>query len=126
MGCGVRIGLECVLGPGEGLLPIALEEPCTTRPRPDRPRAGRHEPVDPYQTKASAKEPKMAEQLIEVATRYDRLALRYEATVLVAAITEWLRAGRSQQALAPGLSFPPVLDWSAARDPRRPAAGARR
>lgn len=32
----------------------------------------------------------MAEQLIEVATRYDRLALRYEATVLVAAITEWL------------------------------------
>jgi hypothetical protein len=25
-----------------------------------------------------------------VATRYDRLAIRYEATVLVAAINEWL------------------------------------
>jgi transposase len=26
-----------------------------------------------------------------VATRYDRLAVRYEATVLIAAINEWLR-----------------------------------
>lgn len=29
-----------------------------------------------------------------VATRYDKLAVRYEATVLVAAINEWLRPAR--------------------------------
>jgi transposase len=35
-----------------------------------------------------------------VATRYDKLAVRFEATVLVAAINEWLRPVLSQQALA--------------------------
>ncbi|SCD28795.1 Transposase DDE domain-containing protein [Streptomyces sp. SolWspMP-5a-2] len=34
-----------------------------------------------------------------VATRYDKLAVRYEATVLVAAINEWLRPAHAQQAL---------------------------
>ncbi len=34
-----------------------------------------------------------------VATRYDKLAVRYEATVLVAAINKWLLPALSQQAL---------------------------
>ena len=34
-----------------------------------------------------------------VATRYDKLAVRFEATVLVAVINEWLRPALSQQTL---------------------------
>lgn len=41
-----------------------------------------------------------------VATRYDKLAVRYEATVLVAAINEWLRPKPSRYTLIP--PEPPV------------------
>ncbi|MFJ5685727.1 hypothetical protein [Streptomyces sp. NPDC093099] len=34
-----------------------------------------------------------------VATRYDKLAVRYEATVLVAALNEWLPPGRRPRLL---------------------------
>ncbi len=37
-----------------------------------------------------------------MATRYDKLAVRYEATVLVAAINEWLLPARSIHALVGG------------------------
>lgn len=49
-----------------------------------------------------------------VATRYDKLAVRYEATVLVAAINEWLQPARNH------VSSPHRFDHGVARRSRPP------